>query len=135
MMTVSTKLRASCPSTLVWIDASDLGSDYYDLIPNWMQLVEQRAKPWSSARLLGFMCALAVANEVNDPTARIHIWRWVARYYRAFRPDDDAVDLDWLDDGPIELIELGFIRVRGKGVELTWPPSHALYAAEPQGTA
>lgn len=117
------------------VDGTHLGPEYYNLLPNWMELVEQRSKHDSAARLLAWIYALALASEPYEPITQIDLVRWVARFYRAFRNEDDGISVDWLDAGEAELIELGHIRSRHGSVELTWPASHQLYVLEPKGTA
>lgn len=120
--------------TRISIDGSHLGPGYYELLPDWMQLVEERAQARSGATFLAWIYALALATEPNDVIIRISIERWIARYYRAFRREE-KIAVEWIRAGQSELVALGQIQVRGDSVELTWPATHQLYAIEPAGTA
>lgn len=122
-------------NTHAWIDARCLGSGYYDLLPAWMKLVEAGQGSRSSASMLAFTYATALAAAgPGQPALAIELRLSIEKLSPVFLQGREF-SIGWIETGQRSLVEHGHILVNGSRIELTWPTSHALYAMETRGAA
>jgi hypothetical protein len=119
------------PICCVWVDGSRLGSDFYELLPTWLAMVEETSMPTVTA--IAHAYALALANAPGRSIS--HVRFEVEGGTKWSRQRDRTIARGHLTACNRELTDIELISVAAGRVFLTWPASHSLYALEPLGNA